>query len=76
MHAVFMSLSVREERFHCMRAVCVTLHAASSLFLIAGIFLNESAVHINILLHAHRCRQCSERPRCRADPDGLRHPFV
>lgn len=69
------SVSVREERFRCMRAVCVTLHAASSLFLVAGIFLNESAVHINILLHAHRWRQCSERPRCGAAPDGLRHPF-
>lgn len=61
---------------HCMSAVCVMLHAASSLFLIAGIFVNESAVHINILLHAHRWRQCSERPRCRAAPDGLRHPFI
>lgn len=75
------------------RSVCVSARGALSLharglcdvarrqfivFLIAGIFLNESAVvHINILLHAHRWRQCSERPRCRAaPPDGLRHPFV
>jgi len=69
-----------------MLAVCVTLHAASSLFFIAGIFLNVSSLEFFSMNPQFTLTFCCMRTdgvnalndldAVRAAPDGLRHPFV